>query len=619
MPNAAPGTASRSPLRFGVFELDTQAQELRKSGMRIKLQPQPLRILSILLEKSGEVVFRDELREKLWPSETYVEFDRSLSRAVVKLREALGDSAESPRFIETLPKRGYRFIAPVNRSPVPQLTAPTTLKRKPRFQLLAVAAIIFSAILVGHLAMRRIRGNASSTAIRSLVVLPFENLSADPGEEYFADGMTDELTTDLAKIRSLRIVSRTTAMHYKGTSKELPQIARELGVDAVVEGSISRSEDKIRIRAQLVRGATDRHVWANSYERNLTDAVALQAEVARDIAAEIEINLSPQEKTALAATRKTVNPAAYEAYLKGKYFYEKRTAASDQKSIEHFRQAIDMDPNFAAAYAGLAGALVLRSYLGDASPPEVMPESKELVGRALTLDDSLIDAHITSGWIKLTYDWDWSGAEQEIKRALELDPNSAAAHQLYGNYLLAMGHINEAIVEQQRARELDPLSLFVNRDLGRALYYGRRYDDALRQLKQTLELDSEFGGVVYEWISWCYEKKGMPDQAIDAFLRLDESGDRTHFRAREQLYKQRGWGTFWRGELQYGRNRVPGASDYFAVLDYARLGDKKNALALLRREIDLHTVWVTWINVDPELDSLRGDPRFNRLLRLTGR
>ncbi len=622
MSDAATNIARRCTFRFGVFELDTQAGELRKSGVRIKLQPQPSQILALLLENPGKVVTREELSEKLWPADTYVEFDRSLNRAIVKLRESLGDSAESPRFIETLPKRGYRFIAPVTRSPISpsKLAARLLPKRWDRWELRGLVVVALAAATVlGYLVLRQAR-HMRSAAIRSIVVLPLDNLSTDAGQEYFADGITDELITNLAKIQSLRVVSRTTAMHFKGAHRSLPQIARELGVDAVVEGSVSRSGAKMRIRAQLVRGATDEHVWANSYERNLTDAVALQAEVARDIADEIEIKLSPQEKAALRPPL-PVNAEAYETYLKARHFYEKRTVENDRKSIQLFRQAIALDPNFAAAYAGLADALALCSYLGDVSPTEIIPEAKSAVASALALNRDLVEAHISSGWIKLSYDWDWAGVEQEVQRALDLNPNSAAAHQLYGNYYLAMGQTANGIAEHERARQLDPLSPSINRDLGRALYYARRYDDALKQFQQTLDLDPNFAGVVQAWISWCYEKKGLRGEAIDAFLKLKraDGADDAVVRDQEQRYRHYGWIAFWRQELKPRSDRPPGSTEYFSALAYARVGDNEDALRTLRREIELHTVWVGWINIDPELDWLRSDTRFQQLVRITGR
>ena len=481
-------------------------------------------------------------------------------------------------------------------------------------------AVIAVALLgVAAAVIWRLERPAPPAPIRSLVVLPLQNLSADADQEYFADGITDELTTDLARIRSLRVLSRTTAMHYKATTETLPQIARELGVDAAIEGSVSRSQSQIRVRVQLVRGATDEHIWANTYERDLGDAVLLEAEIARDIADQIQVRLSPQERIEL-SSRASVNPHAYEAYLKGKYFFDQRLTETNNKSIEEFREAISLDPGFAAAQAGLADALVARSYFGVALPSDVMPEAKGLIANATAADPNLPEVHISSGWIKLTYDWDWAGAEQEIKRALQLNPNSARTHQLYGNYLLALGHTDEAISEMERARELDPLGLFINRDVARALYYARRYDAALTQLRQTLELDPSMGGV-NEWASWCYEKTGSPDKAVHAYLNAARTWGVTRSQANEQeeLYKRAGWNAFWRREMDLSRSMPRGGGGYLRVLILVHLGEKDAALKALREQVDLRTVWVTWMNVDPELNGLRSDPRFQQLLQATGR
>ncbi|MGH9345181.1 MAG: tetratricopeptide repeat protein [Terriglobia bacterium] len=445
------------------------------------------------------------------------------------------------------------------------------------------------------------------------------NLSADAGQEYFADGITDELTTDLARIRNLRVLSHTTAMHYKGTTETLPQIAHRLRVDAVIEGSVSRSQSRIRVRVQLVRGATDEHIWANSYERDLGDTTVLEAEIARDIADQIQIRLSPQERIEL-SSRASVNPDAYEAYLKGRYFFDQRSLQSNRKSIDEFRLALSLDPGFAAAQAGLADALVSESYLGEALPADIMPEAKRLIASATATDPNLPDVHVSSGWIKLTYDWDWPGAEREIKRALELNPNSARAHQLYGNYYLARGRTSEGISELQRAHELDPLSLFINRDLGRAYYYARRYEAALDQLRQTIELDPTMGGV-NEWISWCYEKRGARDKAIQAYLNAEraDGANQTEVDAQEQFYKHAGWNAFWRQELKKAWYTKRGPDGYVRALALVRLGEKEAALKTLRQQIELHSVWVTWMDVDPELDALRSDARFQALVQTAER
>jgi TolB-like protein/Tfp pilus assembly protein PilF len=584
----------------------------------VKLQHQPAQVLKVLLELPGEVVTREQLRQRLWPSDVFVDFDRSLNKAIVKLREVLGDSADSPRFIETLPKTGYRFIAPVSEPP-PAVPAPSVAAPVPGLSFGRVVAIGLPLLLIAavavYFAFEKLVPARSASPVHSMVVLPLENQSGDPGQDYFADGMTDELITDLAKIGSLRVISRTTAMTYKGTRKPLPQIARELGVDAVVEGSVVRSASKVRIRAQLIRAASDEHIWANSYERNVSEAGMLQADIAQEIANEVRAQLSLRERTAI-NRQGTANPAAYEAFLKGRFFFNKRTLESAARSVEYYRQAIALDSNYAAAYSGLSDSLAVESYMGAVPAADVMPEARSAAMKAVALDDNLADAHISVSSIYLTYDFDWLTAKREIERALELNPNSASAHQSLAEYLVVTGRTDEAVLEGQRARELDPLSSYVNRDLGRYLYYARRYDDAEKQLLQTLDLDPGFGRAVWEWIGWCKEKQGQQSEAVDDFLKMLEADntDAATLKALKLAYERRGWKAFWREEIQ----RNSRADSYFVALAYAKIGDKKQALEVLQRVISRREVRVLWMGSDPQLDSLRSDPRFQKLLQGVG-
>ena len=602
---------------FGVFELDTESGELRKAGMRLKLQPQPGQVLRMLLEHPGQVVTREQLRQRMWPSEVYVDFDRSLNKAIVKLRETLGDSADSPRFIETLPKMGYRFIAPLTTASIAQPARSLkveTPQRRSRWVVPVIVCFLVCLTAAAYLAQTKLH-KRSLGRVRSMVVLPLENLSGDPGQDYFADGMTDELITDLAKIGSLRVISRTTAMTYKGTHKSLPQIASEVGIDAVVEGSVVRSGNKVRIRAQLILGATDEHLWADSYERDVSEAGMLQAEIAQTIANEVRAQLSARERTQI-NRQATTDPAAYEAFLKGRFFFNKRTQESAVKSVEYYREAIALDPNYASAYSGLSDSLALRSYMGGVPASEVMPEARTAAMKAVALDDSSADAHISVSSIYLTYDFDWPAAKKEIERALELNPNSASAHQSYAEYLVVAGRTGDAVAEGKRARDLDPLSSYVNRDLGRYLYYDRRYDDAVKQLQQTLEFDPGFGRAVWSWVSWCREKQGNQKEAVDDFLTMQEADGANNelLNSLRRVYERQGWHAFWREEIkQYSR-----ADNYFKALAYAKLGENQQALEVLRRVIDRHEVWVLWMGADPQLDSLRSDMRFQEMIKRVG-
>jgi TolB-like protein/DNA-binding winged helix-turn-helix (wHTH) protein len=431
---------------FGVFELDLRAGELRKHGIRVRLQEQPFQILATLLAHAGEIVTREELQKKLWPADTFVDFDHGLNKAINKIREALGDSAESPRFVETVARRGYRFLAEVKAADAapartPDLTAhplsvpaapnrgedlpgelanPKHAQRSTGWKIPALVLLLLAA----SLAVWKLHSwNHPSPAIRSLAVLPFESLSSDASQDYFADGMTDELISDLGQISALRVISRTSVMSYKRARKPLPQIARELNVEAVVEGTVLRSGDQVRITAQLIEASADKHLWSQSYEGELRDTLALQNKVARAIADQIQVNLNPQEQAALKKVM-IVNPEAYESYLKGRYFWNKRTADGLKAALTYFNQAIEHDPNYAQAYSGLADTYAL---LGDwqyavMTPKEALPKAKAAAIKALELDNTLGEAHNSLAFCLDGFDWNFSSAGKEFQRAIELNP-----------------------------------------------------------------------------------------------------------------------------------------------------------------------------------------------------
>jgi TolB-like protein/DNA-binding winged helix-turn-helix (wHTH) protein len=482
-------TPGSSPqvVRFGVFAVDLQAGELYKGGVKLKLQDQPFQILSLLLKQPGKVVTREEIQQTLWPDGTFVDFEHSLNAAVKRLREALGDSAETPRFVETLPRRGYRFIYPVERG-----------RRISRMRMAAIALAALAAVLfglnVGGL-RDRLLGRPLPGEITSIAVLPLENLSGDPEQEYFADGMTE-------------------ALQFKGGDKPLQEIARQLKVDAVVEGAVVREGNRVRITAQLVEVSPERHLWSEQYERNLQSILTLQGEVARAIAREIKVTVTPAEETRLASAR-PVNREAHEAYLKGRFFLNKRTEEGLGKSIEYFQQAIEKDPLYARAYAGLADAYWMQPFYGSVPRNEAYPRTEAAAKKALELDDTLAEAHSSMGAIKSVYDWDWSAAEREYKRALELNPGYAEAHRTYARYLSNVGQLDEAIAEVTRARELDPLSLMVNTDVGVAFYFARQYDQAIEQLQKTLEIDPTFLRA-YLYLVAAYCQKSMFEEAMAA-------------------------------------------------------------------------------------------------------
>ena len=441
----------RVRLRFGVFELDLRAGELRKHGLRIRLQEQPFQVLALLLEHPGEVVTREELQKKLWPADTFVDFDHGLNKAISKIREALSDSVESPRFVETVARRGYRFLAEVKvvdtapaRSPelatLPHPVAEagdrgdlTGKPVMPKHFLSSLAwkisAFVLLLLVVSLSAWKLHSWNRPSLVIRSLAVLPLESLSNDASQDYFADGMTDELISDLGQISALRVISRTSVMAYKHARKPLPQIARELNVDAVVEGTVLRSGDRVRITAQLIDASSDKHLWSQSYEGELRDTLGLQNQVARAIADQIRINVNPQEQAALKNV-KVVNPQAYESFLKGRYFWNKRTADGLKVALAYFNQATDEDPKYAQAYSGLADTY---SLLGDwqyavMTPKEALPKAKAAAIKALELDSTLGEAHNSLAFCLDGFDWDFDSAGKEFRRAIELNSGYATAH-----------------------------------------------------------------------------------------------------------------------------------------------------------------------------------------------
>ena len=417
---------SRGAVRFGVFEVDLRAGELRKRGVKIKLQDQPFQILQILLERSGEVVTREEIRGRIWPADTFVDFDQGLNNAIKRLRESLGDSPDNPRFIETVPRHGYRFI--------------------------------------GNLGV-------TSGQIKSLAVLPLENLSRDPEQEYFAEGLTEALITTLAKIGELRVVSRTSAMQYKGVHKALREIARELEADAIVEGTVLRVGRRVRITAQLIDAPNETHLWAESYERDLRDVLTLQAEVAHAIARQIQIKLTPQEQAHFADVH-PVNPEAYEAHLKGRYHWNRRSGEALPKAVQYFQQAIAKDPTYAAAYSGLADCLSVLGYWCLVPPDEGCGKAKGLAHKALEMDHSLAEAHASLAFATMFYDFDFVTAEREFERSIELNPRNGTAHLWFGLSLGFIGRYEEGFTEVKRAVRLDPHPITFQ-ILGSILFFAR--------------------------------------------------------------------------------------------------------------------------------------------------
>lgn len=633
---------ARSPvrLRFGVFEVDLRAGELRKHGVKLRLPEQPFQVLAMLLERPGETVTREELRDRLWTAETFVDFDHGVNKAVSRIRDALGDSATSPRFVETIARRGYRFIAdvavaegaaPARREATADLVrldgkslatvgAPTSpaggFRRWYPWTITGVALALASIVIVWALQSRA----AQSGPIRSLAVLPLENLSGDDSQEYFADGMTDELIARLGQISALRVISRTSVMPYKRARKPLPQIARELNVDAVIEGTVLRAGGQVRITAQLIEARDDKHLWSDSYDGDLRDMLTLQNTVARAIAEQIRINLNPQEQAAL-KRKKVVDPEAYEAYLKGRYFWNKRTGDGLQEAVAYFNRAIERDPTYAQPYSGLADAYAL---LGDweygvLAPREALPRAKAWAVKALQLDGMLGEAHTSLAFCLDAFDWDLKSAETEFRRGMELNPGYATAHHWYAWHLSVLGKNGDAIAELKKAQALDPLSLIINADLAELLLIAHFTDKSIQQSRKTIEMDVNFP-LAHNQLGVAYLQGQRHDEAIAELQKAVglSAGSPTCIANLARAFAvsgRRKEALQLLGDLKT-RSRASYSNAAEIAVIYAALGDNDQAMMWL--ETGYEERFNPSVLLRPGFDSLRADPRFQDLERRVG-
>jgi TolB-like protein/DNA-binding winged helix-turn-helix (wHTH) protein/Tfp pilus assembly protein PilF len=609
-------------MRFGAFEVDLDGREVRKQGIKIRLQDQPFRILALLLARPGEIVTREEVSQTLWPNGTFVNLDRSLGTALGKLRQALGDSGDNPRFIETLPRQGYRLIVPVATVPSDTVHVPAAtfeeipVKSKPRLKwIIGTLAALIVVAGTAWLALRR-PGGDRAVHPRSILVLPLENLSGDPQQDYFADGMTDALITELARIGSLRVISRTSAMSLKGTHKPLAQVARELNVNEVLEGTVVRSGDRVRITAQLVEAAAERHLWAETYERQWSDVLSVQAEIAQAIAGQVHTSLI-SGGSGTPARRPPADSRVNEALLKGRYHLDKGTETEIRKAIQEFQGAIDLDPGFAPAYAGLADSYVAFTDFYRPSA-ETMPQARAAAQRALELDERLAEAHTSLGVVRFLYDWDWKGAEVEFRRAIGLNPNYADAHIWYANFLAQMARHREAAGEINVAENLDPLSVNVWVNAAWVFYLARRNDQLAEALKHAADLDPDMpvthGSAWFGYVpkaaatpAIAYLERGTTPKAasplILATLAAIDAAEGRRSEARRILAHLAEIST--REYVCY----------YELAAVHAALGEKEDSLRCLGRAYDQRSICLPDLYADPRFDPLRGDPRFQDLLR----
>jgi TolB-like protein/DNA-binding winged helix-turn-helix (wHTH) protein/Tfp pilus assembly protein PilF len=627
----------KQSIRFGEdFELDFRPRRLRRGSRVLKLERIPLELLILFLDRPGEIVSRDEIVIRIWGKDVFLDTDNSIRSAIRKIRQVLKDDPEQPRFIQTVTGQGYRFIAPVvglqeetlfktvPPSSVPgppeSLTLAQTVAGESFGRWLVLGAFALFLVLVTiFVTFRLLTGRANTPKIRSLAVLPLKNLSGDPAQDYLADGITEELIGRLAGIHDLRVISRTSAMHFKETKLLVPEIAKQLGVDAVLEGSVVRDGNRIRIHAQLIRAATDEHIWTDEYQRGYKDIFVLEDELTRSIAQRIEAKLAlPQ---AGVATHQ-VDSATYDDYLIGRYYFNQRTPDAVNKSIAHFEQAISRDPKFALAYSGLADDYALLGYRGAFPSKPALAQAKAAALKAIELDPALAEPHTSLAFIAETYEWDWASSEQEYKRAIALNPNDSRAHHFYASYLTYVGRFDEGIEEEERARELDPLSLPVNNALAGRLLAAGRSQEALNQARATADLDQNFAPV-HQTLGWLYLKGGKPEEGVQEFRRaLQLSGSNDIYLKSDLAFAcavtgKREEAEKALAEFKTLHDQGLAPSGTLGVV-YGALGRTNEAFAWLEKAYQERDPELTYIKVGRRFDPLRDDSRLQQLERRMG-
>jgi TolB-like protein/DNA-binding winged helix-turn-helix (wHTH) protein/Flp pilus assembly protein TadD len=631
-------TPAARVLRFDSFELDVRAGELHKHGVKLRLQGQPLQVLAILLQSAGDLVTREELSSQLWSADTFVDFDHSLHNAIGRIREVLGDSAETPRYIETLPRRGYRFIAPVEEVQAPRILAGNGNKtreavavappsaRQSKTRAAVALTLLILAVTGSALWLARAVSRPTSAAPRlgSIAVLPLDNLSGDPSQEYFADGMTEQLITDLAKVGSLRVISRTSVMRYKGTKKSLPEIARELNVDGIVEGSVMRSGNRVRITAQLLHAPTDKHLWAEAYERDLGDVLRLQNEVAEAIAQQVRAQLTPQQEVRLRSAP-AVNPEAYEAYLRGRYYLSNKFTMAEPLNMakSYFEDSIRKDPGFALAYSGLADSYVYLGFFGQGllPPDRAYRSAKEALRKAVELDDSIGEAHDTFGLLSWRFEWNWDAAEREFNRAIALAPSYSCAHEDRAVYLSFIGRRAEALAEVAKSNELDPGPSSAMTEA--AVYYQLRDYQSLVEASRKGVISSPNEWTDHNALGVGYEGTGKLLEAISEYQKAIEmsNGDQDATASLAHAFAMIGR----RGEAEKivrdleQKSKSAYVSPYMIATIYAGLGAKDKAFEFLERAYQEKSLDISWhLKADLRIDNLRSDARFQDLVRRVG-
>jgi TolB-like protein/DNA-binding winged helix-turn-helix (wHTH) protein/Tfp pilus assembly protein PilF len=628
-------------IKFGDgFELDLRAYELRRSGQSLKLERIPMELLRLLLEHPGQLVTREQIVERIWGKEVFVDTDNSINAAIRKVRQALEDDSEQPCFVQTVTGMGYRFIAPVYtkgespEGPTDETATPLTdpilsqfdsaqeKSRPRRWGTVLAIAIVLVALAGAYFRWFRPRVRSQALIRTMIAVLPFENLTGDATQDYFCDGLTEEMITQLGQLDAERmgVIGHTSVMHYKHNPEALDKIGRELGVQYVLEGSVRRASDRVRITAQLLQVKDQTHLWAQEYDRDLKDLLVLQGEIARRISDEIQVALGDR-KPIPPQGQAPLSPQSYEAYdlyLKGQYFWNKRTTEGFQRAIDYFQQAIAKDPNYARAYAGLADSYALIAGYSGVPTGDFMARARAAARRAVELDDSLPEAHTALALVVQNYDFDWQTAKAEFRRAIALNPNYATAHQWYAEHLMWQGRFQEALAESERARQLDPLSLIIASDNGVILLYSRQYDRAIAQFRSVLDMDPNFSHA--HMIRGAYVEKGMFAEALalsEKFRLVDEPW---YWASLAHIYGRAGRQKEARDALRrllHLRRRRP-IDPMEIAFAHVGMGNGGLALSCLEQAYEQHSIGLTALKVDPVYDPLRSDPRFQDLLRRVG-
>ena len=638
-----------SKYTFGPFELFPRSRELRKFGGRLRIRPQSYHVLLLLLEKAGEPVLREELHQRIWPSDTFVDFEHGLNSAIKYLRAVLSDSATSPKYLETLPKIGYRLIVPVSIETVRELTASDSslgpLAENPVVNLpapipaatpsasssrwpfwaaigfLAFAALFFAIKWTTSLGSTNVRTQQEGRVM--LAVLPFTNLTGDPNQDYLSDGLTEEMIEQLGQLdpAHLGVIARTSVMRYRKSNDQIAQVKRDLGVQYALEGSLRRDGDRVRVTAELIEMKRQSPIWGKKYDRELNNLLALQGEIASEIAREIRITLNAnQSKAAHHATLSADAAEAYDYYLRGRYFWNKRTPQGFERAAYFFQRAIDRNPNSAQAYAGLADTFTLMTAYQVGAPKELIPKAQLAAQNALRLDEHLAEAHTSLAVIAQNYSWDWETATKEYKRAIELDPNYATAHHWYAECLALRGQFDDAQIEIDRARELDPLSLIIGADSGAILYFSRKYKLAIEQFRAVLDMEENFPRAHMIIFAMVQQKQFSDALTTLQNWRANNYDSEQRLLMMEAYIRGSAGDTTMAGKVIAKLNKFQGGQKASALtMAIAEIGhhDEDKAIRWLKTALAERSI-STAVAVDPIYDPLRDDPRFKEILREMG-